>query len=56
MSRFVSESKYSLIETLVSQLADHLIRKYPLAYLEVELKKFVLPDTNHVSVRAVRRA
>ena len=56
MSRFVSESKYSLIETLVSQLADHLIRKYPLAYLEVELKKFVLSDTNHVSVRAVRRA
>jgi phosphoglycolate phosphatase len=56
ISRFVSESKYFLIETLVSQLADHLVRKYPLAYLEVELKKFVLPDTNHVSVRAVRRA
>jgi phosphoglycolate phosphatase len=56
LSRFVSESKYSLIETLVSQLADHLVRKYPLAYLEVELKKFVLPDTNHVSVRTVRRA
>ena len=56
MSRFVSESKYSLIETLVSQLADHMIRKFSLAYLEVELKKFVLPDTNHVSVRAVRRA
>jgi phosphoglycolate phosphatase len=56
VSRFVSESKYSLIETLVSQLADHLVWKFPLAYLEVELKKFVLPDTNHVSVRAVRRA
>ena len=56
MSRFVSESKYFLIETLVSQLADQLVRKFPLAYLEVELKKFVLPDTNHVSVRAIRRA
>jgi phosphoglycolate phosphatase len=56
MSRFVSESKYSLLETLISQLADHLVRKFPLAYLEVELKKFVLPDSNHVSVRAVRRA
>ena len=56
MSRFVSESKYLLIETLVSQLADHLVSKFPLAYLEVELKKFVLPDTTHVSVRAVRRA
>ena len=56
MSRFVNESKYSLIETLVSRLADHTIRKFPLSYLEVELKKFILPDTNHVSVRAVRRA
>ena len=56
LSRFVSESKYSLIETLVSQLADHMIKKFRLAYLEVELKKFVLPDTNYVSVRAVRRA
>ncbi len=56
ISRFVSESKYSLIETLVSQLADHMVRKFPLAYLELELKKFVLPDSNHVSVRAVRRA
>ena len=56
MSRFVSESKYSLIETLVSQLADHLVSKFPLAYLEVELKKFMLPETNHVSVQAIRRA
>ena len=56
LSRFVSESKYYLIETLVSHLADHMIRKFPLAYLEVELKKFALPDTSYVSVRAVRRA
>ena len=56
MSRFVSESKYSLIETLVSQLAEHLVSKFPLAHLEVELKKFILPDTNYVSVRATRRA
>ena len=56
MSRFVSESKYALIETLVSQLADHMVRKFRLAYLEVQLKKFVLPDTDYVSARAVRRA
>ena len=56
MARFVDESKYCLIETLVSRLADHLVAKFPLAYLEVELKKFVLPDTDCVSVRAVRRA
>ena len=56
MTRFIEESKYSLIETLVLQLADHLVTKFPLAFLEVELKKFVLPDTSYVSVRTVRRA
>jgi phosphoglycolate phosphatase len=56
MTQFVSESKYSLIETLVVQLAEHIMREFPLAYLEVELKKFILPDTNYVSVRAIRRA
>ena len=56
MSQFVDGSKNCLIETLVSQLADHLATKFPLAYLEVELKKFVLPETDYVSVRAVRRA
>jgi len=56
MTRFVEESKYCLIETLVSQLADHLVRTFPLAYLEVELKKFILPNTDYVSARAVRRA
>jgi phosphoglycolate phosphatase len=55
-TQFVSASKYSLIETLVSELAEHLVKKFPLAYLEVELKKFILPDTNFVSVRAIRRA
>ena len=56
MARFVEESKYSLIETLVTQVADHLVRKFALAYLEVELKKFVLPNTGYVSARAIRRA
>ena len=55
MTRFMEESKYSLIETLVSHLADHLVGKFPLAYLEVEAKKFVLPDTNYVSVTTIRR-
>jgi phosphoglycolate phosphatase len=55
ISGFVGAGKYRLIETLVTQLADHLMVKFPLSYLEVELKKFVLPETDHVSVRTVRR-
>ena len=56
VSRIVRESESRLIESLVSQIADQLMEKFPLAYLEVELKKFVLPDTNYVSVKTVRRA
>jgi 7,8-dihydroneopterin aldolase/epimerase/oxygenase len=56
ISAFVGAGEYHLIETLVTQLADHLMAKFPLGYLEVQLKKFVLPETGHVSVRAVRRA
>jgi len=55
VSAFVGASKYRLIETLVSELADHLVSKFPLTYLEVEVKKFILPETGFVSVRTVRR-
>ena len=55
ISAFVAAGKYRLIETLVTQLADHLMVKFNLGYLEIELKKFVVPETGHVSVRTVRR-
>jgi dihydroneopterin aldolase len=38
-----------LIETLASELASHLLRKFPLEGVEVEVRKFVLPNTKYVS-------
>jgi 7,8-dihydroneopterin aldolase/epimerase/oxygenase len=50
------ENQARLIETLVSEVADRLIARFPLARVEVELKKFVLADAQFVSVKTVRVA
>ena len=51
---FVAARVVKLIETLADELATHLLERFSLAEVEVELRKFILPDTKHVSVR-IRR-
>ena len=43
-----------LIETLAEEIASELLARFPLATVEVELRKFILPDTQFVAV-AIRR-
>ena len=43
-----------LIETLAEDIATELLARFPLRALEVELRKFILPDTQFVAVR-IRR-
>jgi dihydroneopterin aldolase len=50
------ENQAQLIETLVGTVADRLMARFPLARVEVELKKFVLADAEHVSVKTARVA
>jgi 7,8-dihydroneopterin aldolase/epimerase/oxygenase len=50
------ENRTQLIETLVSEVADRLIARFPLARVEVELKKFILADAQYVSVKTARVA
>lgn len=45
-----------LIETLAEEIAAFLLAGYPLAAVEVEVRKFVLPDTEFVAVRIRRQA
>lgn len=45
-----------LIETLAARLASHLLQNFPIRKVQVELRKFVLPDAKHVSVKVTRRA
>jgi FolB domain-containing protein len=50
------QNQAQLIETLVAEVADRLIARFPMSRVELELRKFILPDTAYVSVRTVRVA
>ena len=52
--RVAEENRAQLLETLVSEIADTLMARFRIRYLEVELKKFILPNTRYVSVKSVR--
>ena len=43
-----------LVETLAEQIAGELLARFPLRSVEVELRKFILPDTAYVAVRLRR--
>jgi 7,8-dihydroneopterin aldolase/epimerase/oxygenase len=49
-----TSGKRRLIETLAEDIAALLLREYPLAAVEVELRKYILSDTEFVAVR-IRR-
>ncbi len=43
-----------LVETLAGELAEMLLARFALAGVEVELRKFILPDAEFVAVRLRR--
>jgi len=43
-----------LIETLAEEIAAELLARFPLRAVEIELRKFILPDTQFVAIR-IRR-
>lgn len=47
---YVAAHSLRLIETLASNVAAHLLQKFPLRKIDIELRKFVLPDAQYVSV------
>jgi len=47
---FVRDQSTSLIETLAHQLAAHLLKRFPVQKVTVEVRKFALEDAKHVSV------
>lgn len=49
-----AEKPRRLLETLTEEIARMLLRNFPLAAVEVELRKFILPETNFVAVK-IRR-
>ena len=54
MRRLVAGRSDRLIETLAHEMAEHLLRSFKLARVDLELRKFVLPETKYVAVRVAR--
>jgi phosphoglycolate phosphatase len=53
----VAESnKARLLETLLTDIADSLMERFPIRCLELKLKKFILPNVRYVGVKSVWRA
>ena len=55
VKEFASERECRLIETLAEEIATFLFDRFPLRTIEVELRKFILPDTAFVAVK-IRRS
>ena len=53
---FLSRESPKLLETLANDLASHLLRKFQVRQISVEIRKFVLKDAAYASVTVTRRA
>ena len=53
---FARDQSVNLIETLADRLAMHLLGKFAIQTVRVELRKFVLQDAKYVSVTLTRTA
>jgi dihydroneopterin aldolase len=45
---------WKLLEKLSAELAEMILRIYAPARVRVEIKKFIIPETRHISVACVR--
>ena len=54
LQQLASRSEVRLIETLADALAAHLLTHFPVRRVELELRKFILPQTKFVAVRVTR--
>jgi len=54
LQQFLSGRRQKLIETLAHEMAEHLLAQFDLIRVELELRKFVLPETRFVAARIVR--
>jgi FolB domain-containing protein len=52
VEKVVSSNRVHLIEQLVSDIGDTLMGDFPMKRLEIELRKFILPNARYVSVKS----
>jgi dihydroneopterin aldolase len=44
----------SLVETFAQELAERLLAQFPIRHIVVEVRKFILTDTDYVAIRIER--
>ncbi len=54
VTAFLSGRSFSLIETLAHETASLIKRDFAVQRVEIEVRKFILPQTAYVAVRTVR--
>jgi len=54
VSEIVAESPRNLIETLADELSERLLKEFSLSWIELTIRKLILPQTEWVSV-SIRR-
>ena len=52
--RFGDGKSWKLIEKLASDIAGTVLTEFKVSRVTVEVKKFIIPETKHVSVRLTR--
>ena len=54
VKQFVRGRSFKLIETLADSLASLVQEQFTVSRVEIEVRKFILPDTAYVAVRTTR--
>jgi dihydroneopterin aldolase len=54
VKRFVEARRDKLVETMANALALHLLEAFEIRRVTVELRKYILPDVEFVSVSVTR--
>ncbi len=56
VARVAGAKPRRLLETLAEEIAERLLAEFSLARVEVDLRKFILKETNFVAVKITRDA
>ena len=54
VKQVAAQRERKLIETLAEEIAFDLLKAFPMKKISLEIKKFILPDARHVSVKIER--
>jgi dihydroneopterin aldolase len=52
LKKTARQKERKLIETLAADLSQAALAAFPLPWIDLELKKFILPDTRYISFQA----